>query len=83
MAGSPSTGGVVIGGYNFYIDGTFLPRFYESVTFIWPVLNQRLWIETHCGGNREDGVERDLCIHIPNPEFAGETITLLWVVLTL
>eukprot|EP00957_Ditylum_brightwellii_P092534 7046798-Ditylum_brightwellii.AAC.1 len=60
MAGSPGTGGVVTGGYNFYIDGTFLPRVYESVTLVWPVLNQRLQIETHCGGNREPGVERDL-----------------------
>ena len=76
MAGSPGTGGVVIGGYNFYIDGKFLPRFYESVTLVWPVLNQRLEIDTHCGGNREPGVERDLRVHIPNPEFAGETITV-------
>eukprot|EP00957_Ditylum_brightwellii_P139847 10656023-Ditylum_brightwellii.AAC.1 len=27
------------------------------------------------GGNREPGVERDLHVHIPNPEFAGQTIT--------
>eukprot|EP00957_Ditylum_brightwellii_P146397 11146717-Ditylum_brightwellii.AAC.1 len=60
MAGSPGTGVVVIGGYNFYIDGTFLPSFYESVTLVWPVLNQRI-------GNREPGVERDLRVHIPNP----------------
>ena len=44
MAGDPSSGGVITGGYNFYIDGTALPRFYDPVTLVWPVLNQSLEI---------------------------------------
>eukprot|EP00957_Ditylum_brightwellii_P065694 4983015-Ditylum_brightwellii.AAC.1 len=61
-------------GYNFYIRGTILSRFYKPVTLVWPVLNQRLEVETHCGGDREPGVKRDLHIHIPNPEFAHQII---------
>eukprot|EP00957_Ditylum_brightwellii_P052884 4009780-Ditylum_brightwellii.AAC.1 len=66
MADDPSSGGVITGGYNFYIGGTLLPRFYEPVALVWP--------ETHCGGNGEPGVERDLCVHILNPEFTRQII---------
>eukprot|EP00957_Ditylum_brightwellii_P157435 11982025-Ditylum_brightwellii.AAC.1 len=74
MAGDPCSGGVITQGYKFCIDGTLLQRFYESVTFVWPVLNQRLEIETYSGGTGEPGIERDLQVHIPNPEFAGQII---------
>eukprot|EP00957_Ditylum_brightwellii_P032102 2434435-Ditylum_brightwellii.AAC.1 len=70
MAGDPCSGGVITRGYNFYIDRTVLPRFYEPVTLVWLVFNQRLEIQTHSGSTGEPGVERDLHVHIPNPEFA-------------
>eukprot|EP00957_Ditylum_brightwellii_P111614 8513520-Ditylum_brightwellii.AAC.1 len=41
MAKDPSSDGVITGGYNFYIGGTLLPRFYKPVTLVWPVPNQR------------------------------------------
>eukprot|EP00957_Ditylum_brightwellii_P156877 11940012-Ditylum_brightwellii.AAC.2 len=73
LTGDPSSSGVVTW-YNFYIGRILLPRFYNLVTLVWPVLNQRLEIETHSIGTGESGVERDIHIHIPNPKFACQII---------
>eukprot|EP00957_Ditylum_brightwellii_P079954 6080741-Ditylum_brightwellii.AAC.1 len=38
------------------------------------VITGGLEIQTHSGCNGEPGVERDLRVHIRNPEFAGQII---------